>query len=130
MQSANASNANRNANANFEQFCHSNRAQIRTRKVVDSFQDDLSFFLPVRDKIWSFGIMAQVESDMEEIIVLYLYAKQQRKRKRHVSVHKILQRKSEFGEYHHLQTSQAKYTDASAKLCLGMVMRASFFMWK
>ena len=30
-------------------------------------------FLAVRDKIWSFGIMAQVESDTEEIIVLYLY---------------------------------------------------------
>ena len=31
-------------------------------------------FLAVRDKIWSFGIMAQVESDTEEIIELYLYS--------------------------------------------------------
>ena len=59
-------------------------------------------FLAVRDKIWSFGIMAQVESDTEEIIVMYWYAKQRRKRKRCVSVHEILQRRSEFGEYHHL----------------------------
>ena len=42
-------------------------------------------FLAVRDKIWSFGIMAQVESDTEDIIVMYLYAKQ-RKRKKRVSV--------------------------------------------
>ena len=31
-------------------------------------------FLAVRYKIWSFGIMAQVESDTEIIIVLYLHA--------------------------------------------------------
>ena len=52
------------------------------------------------DKIWSFGIM---ESDTEEIIALYLYAKRRkRKGKRRVSVHEILQRRSELGEYHHL----------------------------
>ena len=68
----------------FEQFCHSNRAQSRTRKTVDGFEA-ARLFLSVRNRIWSFGIMAQVESDTEEIIVLYLYAKQ-RKIKRRVSV--------------------------------------------
>jgi len=46
-----------------------------------------SLFLAVKDKIWSFGIIALVESDTEEIVVLYLYAKQRRKRKGRVSVH-------------------------------------------
>jgi len=39
--------------------------------------------------------MAQLKSDTEEIKALYLYAKQRKKRKRHVSVHEILQRSSE-----------------------------------
>jgi len=45
----------------------------------------------VRYKIWSFGIIAQEKSDKEEIIVLYLYAKQPRKRKKNVLVDEILQ---------------------------------------
>ena len=49
-----------------------------------------------------FVIMAQAESDTEEIIALYLYSKQRRKRKRRVSVHEILQRRGEYGEYYHL----------------------------
>ena len=69
------------------------------RKLLTAFEA-AGLFLAVRDKIWSFGIMAQVESDMEEIIALY--AKQRRKTKRCVSVHEILQRRSKFGEFHHL----------------------------
>ena len=46
--------------------------------------------------------MAHAESDTEDIMALYLYTKQRRKRKRRVSVHEILQRRSEYGEYHHL----------------------------
>jgi len=34
---ANAFNANTNATATFERFCHSNRARTRTRKTVDGF---------------------------------------------------------------------------------------------
>ena len=70
------------------------------RKPSTAF-DAARLFLAVRDKIWSFGMMAQVESNTE-IIVLYLYTKQRRKRKRRVSVHELLQRRNEFGEYHHL----------------------------
>ena len=46
--------------------------------------------------------MAQEESDIEEILAIYLYARQRRKRYRRVSVHEILQRRSVYGEYHHL----------------------------
>jgi len=42
-----------------------------------------------------------MESDTEELVVLYLYTKR-RKRKRRVSVHELLQRRHEFGEFHHL----------------------------
>ena len=42
------------------------------------------------------------ESETDEIIALYMYAKRQKKRKRRVSVHEILQRRNEFGEFHHL----------------------------
>jgi hypothetical protein len=44
--------------------------------------------------------MAQ-DSDTDEILALYLYARQ-RRRYRRVSVHEILQRRSVYGEYHHL----------------------------
>jgi len=71
---ANAFNANANANATFDQFCHSNKARTRTRKSVDGFRGDSSFTC-LRYKMWSFGIMAQVYSDTEKIIVVYLYAK-------------------------------------------------------
>ena len=54
---ANAANANATANAALPQFCHSNRARTRTRKSVDGFLGG-AFFIAVRDKIWSFGIMA------------------------------------------------------------------------
>ena len=46
--------------------------------------------------------MAQEESDIEEILAIYLYARQRRKRYRRVSVHEILQRRSIYGEYHRL----------------------------
>ena len=46
--------------------------------------------------------MAQEESDIEENLAIYLYARQRRKRYRRVSVHQILQRRSVYGEYHHL----------------------------
>ena len=42
--------------------------------------------------------MAQEESDIEEILAIYLYARQRRKRYRRVSVHEILQRRSVYGE--------------------------------
>ena len=45
--------------------------------------------------------MALEESDIE-ILAVYLYARQRRKRYRRVSVHEILQRRSVYGEYHHL----------------------------
>jgi len=55
--------------------------------------------------------MAQVKSDTGEIKALYLYAKQRRKRQRHVSVHEILQRSKDsvmsIVLFIHLQTSKA-----------------------
>ena len=46
--------------------------------------------------------MAEEESDTEEILALYLYARRRRKRNRRVAVHEILQRMPIYGEYHHL----------------------------
>ena len=56
---ANESNANTNATATFETFCHSNIARTRTRKTVDGLQGGSSFTC-LRYQIWSFGIMVQV----------------------------------------------------------------------
>ena len=54
IQSANASNAN----ATFDQFCHSNRA--RTRRAKPSMAFEVARLFLVMSIIWSFGIMMQV----------------------------------------------------------------------
>ena len=45
-----------------------------------------------------------MDSDTEEVIALYMYIKRRKKKtkNRRVSVHEILQRRSQLGEYHHL----------------------------
>ena len=42
-----------------------------------------------------------MDSDTEEVIALYIYIKRRKKKKnRRVSVHEILQRRGQLGEYH------------------------------
>ena len=55
-------------------------------------------------EILPFAVMYQDGSDTEEeLIALYLYIKQKRKRKyRRISVQKILQRRPDYSEFHHL----------------------------
>jgi len=75
LKSANANAFNTNANTTLCSFASHIEYEPDRAKPSTAF-NVARFFLAVRYTMWSFGIMAHVYSDTNEIIVLCLYAKQ------------------------------------------------------